>query len=136
VTALLSPWAGRRAQEHGRRGVLLIGWAALPVRGVLLALLPGAWTLIGLQAISGLSAAVFGVMMPLIAADITRTNGRYNLCMGMLGLMVFVGATISTSFAGWLATLAGTGAAFWGLSAAGLAGTVLVWLAMPETRDA
>jgi hypothetical protein len=135
VTALLSPWAGRSAQEHGRRGVLLIGWAALPVRGVLLALLPGAWTLIGLQAISGLSAAVFGVMMPLIAADITRKNGRYNLCMGLLGLMVFVGATISTSLAGWLATKAGTGAAFWGLSAAGLAGTLLVWLAMPETRD-
>jgi MFS family permease len=136
VTAALSPWAGRSAQEHGRRGVLLIGWAALPVRGVLLALLPGAWTLIGLQAISGLSAAVFGVMMPLIAADLTRTNGRYNLCMGLLGLMVFVGATISTSFAGWLATMAGDGAAFWGLSAAGLAGTLLVWFAMPETRDA
>jgi MFS family permease len=135
VTALLSPWAGRSAQAHGRRGVLLIGWAALPVRGVLLALLPGAWTLIGLQAISGLSAAVFGVMMPLIAADLTRTNGRYNLCMGLLGLMVFVGATISTSFAGWLATMAGNAAAFWGLSAAGLAGTLLVWFAMPETRD-
>jgi MFS family permease len=135
VTALLSPWAGRRAQEHGRRGVLLIGWLALPVRGVLLALLPGAWTLIGLQAISGLSAAVFGVMMPLIAADITRNNGRYNLCMGLLGLMVFVGATISTSFAGFLATKLNDSAAFWGLSAAGLAGTLLVWLAMPETRD-
>jgi MFS family permease len=135
VTAVLSPWAGRSAQAHGRRGVLLLGWAALPVRGVLLALLPGAWTLIGLQAISGLSAAVFGVMMPLIAADITRTNGRYNLCMGLLGLMVFVGATISTSFAGWLATISGNTAAFWGLSAAGLAGTLLVWFAMPETRD-
>jgi MFS family permease len=135
VTALLSPWAGRSAQEYGRRGVLLIGWAALPVRGVLLALLPGAWTLIGLQAISGLSAAVFGVMMPLIAADLTRTNGHFNLCMGLLGLMVFVGATISTSFAGWLATMAGDSAAFWGLSAAGLAGTLLVWLAMPETRE-
>jgi MFS family permease len=134
VTALLSPWAGRRAQAHGRRGVLLIGWAALPLRGALLALLPGAWTLIGLQAISGVSAAVFNVMMPLIAADITRSSGRYNLCMGLLGLMVFVGATISTSFAGWLATAAGDAAAFWGLAAAGLAGTLMVWFVMPETR--
>jgi hypothetical protein len=49
--------------------------------------------------------------------------------------MVFVGATISTSFAGWLATQVDTSAAFWGLSAAGLAGTLLVWFAMPETRD-
>jgi MFS family permease len=135
VTALLSPWAGRRAQSRGRRGVLLIGWAALPLRGVLLALLPGAPTLVGLQVISGVSAAVFGVLMPLIAADLTRGSGRYNLCMGMLGLMVFVGATVSTTFAGWLASMAGTRAAFLGLAAAGLAATLLVWLAMPETRE-
>jgi MFS family permease len=82
------------------------------------------------------SAAISGIITPNTAADLTRTNGRYNLCMGLLGLMVFVGATISTSFAGWLATMAGDGAAFWGLSAAGLAGTLLVWFAMPETRDA
>jgi MFS family permease len=135
VTALLSPWVGCRAQERGRRGVLLIGWVALPVRGVLLALLPGAWTLIGLQAIGGLSSAVFGVMMPLLAADLTRKSGRYNLCMGLLGLTVFVGASISTSFAGWLASMAGNAAAFMGLAAAGLAGTLVVWLLMPETRE-
>jgi len=135
VTALLSPWVGRRAQFAGRRGMLLLGWGALPVRGVLMGLLPGAYTLIALQAISGLSSAVFGVMMPLIAADITRQSGRYNLCMGILGLTVFVGATISTTFAGWLASMAGNNAAFYGLAAAGLAGTLLVWLAMPETRD-
>jgi MFS family permease len=116
--------------------VLLIGWAALPVRGVLLALLPNASSLILLQIIGGLSAAVFGVMMPLLAADLTRASGRYNLGMGMLGLTVFVGATISTTYAGWLATVAGNRTAFLGLAAAGLAGTLLVWLAMPETREA
>ena len=135
VTALLSPWVGRRAQIAGRRGMLLLGWGSLPLRTALIALFPGAYALIGLQAISGMSSAVFGVMMPLIAADLTRRNGRYNLCMGIFGLTVFIGATISTSFAGWLASMAGNTAAFYGLAAAGLAGTLLVWLAMPETRD-
>ena len=135
VTALLSPWVGRRAQAVGRISVMVIGWGALPVRAILMALLPGAWTLIGLQAISGISAAVFGVVMPLVAADLTRTNGRYNLCMGLLGLAVFIGATISTSFAGWLATRFGVDYAFWGLAAVGLAGTLMVWFVMPETRD-
>jgi len=38
--------------------------------------------------------------------------------------------------AGWIATVAGAQAAFLALAAAGAAGTLLLWLAMPETRDA
>ncbi len=43
VVALCSPWVGRSAASLGRRPVLLLGWAALPLRGLLLAVLPGAW---------------------------------------------------------------------------------------------
>src|SRR4029077_3533280 len=37
ITALLSPWAGRAAQVWGRRPILLLGFSALPIRGILLA---------------------------------------------------------------------------------------------------
>lgn len=136
VVALLSPWAGRAAQERGRRFVLMVGWGALPVRGVLLALLPSPYMLIAIQTLSGISAAVFGVMLPLIAADLTRGTGRFNLCMGVIGLAVFIGASLSTTLAGWMADALGESAAFMGLALAGALGTALVWLAMPETRDA
>ena len=136
VVALSSPWVGRSAARVGRRPVLILGWAALPTCAVLLAVLPGPYLLIGAQAVSGVSAAVFGVMLPLLAADLTRGTSHFNLCMGALGLAAAAGAAISTSLAGWIADTAGVTAAFGGLAAAGLAGTLLIWVALPETRGA
>ena len=98
-------------------------------------MLPGPYLLIGAQAISGVSAAVFGVMLPLLAADITRGTSHFNLCIGALGLTVAAGAAISTTMGGWIADVAGLPAAFLSLAAAGLAGTLLLWIALPETRD-
>lgn len=134
VVALLSPWVGRTAEQIGRRRLLLLGWAALPVRGLLLAVLPGGWPLVLGQAVSGLSAAVFGVMLPLLAADVTRGTSHFNLCMGVLGLATYLGAAISTTVAGEIADVAGLHAAFIALALSGALGTAMVWLAMPETR--
>jgi MFS family permease len=134
TVALMSPWIGRAAMERGRRPMLLLGWAALPLRGLMLAVLPGPYLLVAGQAVSGVSAAVFGVMLPLIAADLTRGMGRFNLCMGLFGVAVSAGAAMSTTLGGWVAESAGANIAFFALSLAGAAGTVLVWRAMPETR--
>lgn len=134
TVALMSPWIGRAAMERGRRPMLLLGWAALPLRGLMLAVLPGPYLLVAGQAVSGVSAAVFGVMLPLIAADLTRGMGRFNLCMGLFGVAVSAGAAMSTTLGGWIAESAGANIAFFALSFAGAAGTFLVWRAMPETR--
>ncbi len=85
ITASLAPWAGTLAQRIGRRPVLIVGFAAVPVRGLLLALSPGAVSLAALQALDGISAAVFGLMLPLIAADLTKQTGYLNLAIGALG---------------------------------------------------
>lgn len=134
IVALLSPWVGRAAERLGRKRMLLLGWAALPVRGVLLAVLPGAWPLVAGQAVSGISGAVFGVLLPLLAADLTLGSPHFNLCLGMLGLAIYLGAAASTSLSGAVADAAGMQAAFLLLAAAGAAGWLVLWLAMPETR--
>jgi MFS family permease len=134
VVAVLSPWVGRAAQRIGRKRLLLLGWGALPLRGLLLAVLPGAWPLVMGQAVSGISAAVFGVLLPLLAADLTVGTAHFNLCMGILGLALYLGAAISTTLSGGIADDAGMTAAFLVLAAIGLLGVVVVWLAMPETR--
>jgi MFS family permease len=136
VVALLSPWVGRSAQLSGRKWLLILGWGALPVRGLLLAVLPGAWPLILGQAVSGLSAAVFGVMLPLLAADLTLGTSHFNLCMGMLGLATYLGAAVSTTVSGGVADSAGMPVAFLMLAGTGLLGALTVWWAMPETRPA
>ena len=72
VAVACSPWAGRLAERLGRRPVLLFGFAALPLRGLLFVSLPDALPLVVIQALDGVSATVFGLAMPLIAADLTR----------------------------------------------------------------
>jgi MFS family permease len=134
ITAVLAPWAGKLAQRIGRRPVLLAGFAAVPLRAVLFATLPDALPLAVFQALDGVSAAVLGVMLPLIAADTTRRTGYLNLAIGSLGLAGGLGATFSTVLAGWIADRFGTQATCLLLAAAGAAAVLLLALAMPETR--
>ena len=70
--------------------------------------------------LDGVSATVFGLIMPLIAADLTRRTGYLNLAIGALGLAAGLGATASTTAAGWVADLFGPPAAFLGLALIGL----------------
>jgi MFS family permease len=135
VVATTSPALGRAAAVLGRRPILLCGWAALPVQGVLLAVLPGAWSIVAVQLVAGISAAVFGIMLPLVSADLTRGTSHFNLCMGVLGLCMTAGAALSTLLGGWLAQEVSMDVAFLGLAAAGLVGLLLLWTAMPETAE-
>jgi len=134
IVALMSPWVGRLAEKIGRKPLLLLGWGALPLRGLLLAVLPGSWPLVMGQAISGVSAAVFGVLLPLLAADLTLGTSHFNLCIGILGLAMYLGAAASTTMSGGIADAAGMEVAFMVLAAVGAVGSLAVWLAMPETR--
>jgi MFS family permease len=136
VVALFSPWVGRAAERIGRKRLMMLGWGALPLRGLLLAVLPGSWPLVIGQAVSGISAAAFGVLLPLLAADLTLGTAHFNLCMGILGLAMYLGAAISTTASGGVADAAGMEIAFLMLAGVGLIGFLAVWLVMPETRPA
>ena len=136
IVAVMSPWVGRSSDRWGRRPIMLLGWIMLPVQGMLYAVAPMPYAVVVCQIMSGVSAAVFGVTMTLVAADLTQRNGRFNLTLGALGVAIAIGASISTSLAGIAADTFGDKAAFLGLALAGAAGTLLLWLAMPETSDA
>ena len=134
IVAIISPWIGRTAQRSGRRPMLLLGWGLLPPQAVLYATLPGPYTLLICQGLNGISGAVFGVMMTLVAADLTRGTGRFNLTLGALGVAISIGASLSTLFAGVTVAAFGGKMAYFGLALVGLCGLLLLWIAMPETR--
>ncbi len=134
LVAVASPWVGRLAERIGRRPLLVVGFASLPLRAALFALVDDPYLLVPVQLLEGVAAAVFGVMLPLVAADLTRESGRFTLSLGMLGLAGTLGAALSTTVAGLIATGFGVDAAFWTLAASGLVAVTLVALAMPETR--
>jgi Major Facilitator Superfamily len=134
VVATLSPWIGTRAQVWGRRPLLLIGFAALPIRGVLFASVTNPTLLLAVQLLDGITAAVFAVMVPLVVADLTRGTGRFNLGQGIIGTATGVGAALSATLAGYMSDRFGSPSAFATLAAIALAGFAMVWLLMPETR--
>jgi len=134
VVAFASPWVGSYAEHWGRRPLLLIGFAALPIRGVLLAVVSDPSVLVAVQILDGVCGAVLGVLLPLVVADLTRGTGHFSAALGVVGTMSGVGASISSTLGGYLTDVYGSPAAF--LSLAGLAslGFLAVLLLMPETR--
>jgi len=134
LVVLLAPWTGRYAQRHGRRTLLLLGFAALPLRALLFGLSPDPILLIAAQLLDGLSGTALGVLTPLIIADLTMGTGRYNLAQGLVGTISALGAAVSTAVSGYLASRFGTGIAFLEILATAAAGTVALWLLMPETK--
>jgi len=135
VTAALSPWVGRSSDRLGRRPIMLLGWSMLPLQGLLYASELSPFLLLVCQLLSGVSAAVFGVTMTLVAADLTRNSGRFNLTLGSLGVAIAAGASVSTVMAGLIASWLGDPVAFLLLALAGLAGVLLLAFVMPETGE-
>ena len=136
IVAALSPWIGARAQVWGRRPLLLIGFAALPLRGLLFAVVGNPLLLVVVQLLDGITAAVFAVMVPLIVADLTRGSGHFNLGQGIVGTFIGIGASISATLAGLLSDRYGSPWAFAGLAIIAFAAFAAVSLFMPETRPA
>ncbi|MGX5774625.1 MFS transporter [Methylorubrum zatmanii] len=134
VLALTAPFVGRLAQSWGRKPLLVIGFAALPIRGLLFAFVNDPYLMVAIQVFDGISASVLGVMVPLIVSDVTRGTGRFNTALGAVGTGMGIGAALSTALAGYMADALGSHTAFLGLALVGAAGFVLVLLIMPETR--
>jgi MFS family permease len=136
VVAVISPWIGEAADRWGHRPVLLAGFATVPIRGLFFAMVRNPYVLVPVQVLEGAGGAAFGVMMPLVASDLTHGKGHYTLCLSLFGLAGGAGTAVSTALAGWTADHYGRHAAFWVLAAAGIAAVAMVGFAMPETRHA
>jgi MFS family permease len=134
IVAGFAPAIGRWADVWGRRPLLILCFAALAIRGVLFGFISDPYLIVAVQALDGISAAVLGVSLPLIVADITRGTGRFNLALGIVGSAVGIGAALSTTLAGYTMDHFGSSITFYGLAFIAVCGLALVWLLLPETR--
>ncbi|HEY3681058.1 MAG TPA: MFS transporter [Bradyrhizobium sp.] len=134
IVAWASPSVGRKAQQWGRRPLLMIGFAALAIRGLLFAVVSDPYLLVLVQVFDGITAAVFSVMVPLIVADVAFGSGHFNLAQGIVGTSIGIGASLSTVLAGYISDKFGSGIAFTGLACVAALGLATIWLVMPETR--
>jgi MFS family permease len=125
--------AGGRADQWGRKPILLLGFAILPMRAVLYTLSDASAWLIAVQLLDGVGAGIFGVLTPLVVADLMRGTGRYNLALGAVATVQGIGASASGLSIGLVVDRFGYGVGF--LTAGGVAAVALLVLlaAMPET---
>jgi MFS family permease len=133
VITLLASWTGRRAGSWGRKPLLLIAFAALPIRGFLYTLTGNPFLLIAIQILDGVGAGIFGVVSVLVIADLTRSTGRFNLTQGALAAAVGIGASLSQFVAGAIVHHAGYRTGFLFLACVALAALTILWWFMPET---
>jgi MFS family permease len=127
---------GATADRLGRKPILLLGFAVLPVRAILYTLSNDAAWLIGVQLLDGVGAGIFGAITPLLVADLTKGTGRYNLAQGAVATAQGIGASASGLFAGIVVDHFGYSVTFLALGAAACVALATLLLAMPETAPA
>ncbi|TWB90639.1 putative MFS family arabinose efflux permease [Bradyrhizobium macuxiense] len=111
-TMILTSLAAMRiAEREGYWSVLLVSFAALPVRGVLAAWLTG-WGVYPVQILDGVGAGLQSVAVPGLVARILDGTGRINAGQGAVMTFQGIGASLSPAIGGWLAQEFGYGPTF------------------------
>lgn len=131
----MSAFAGKYADIWGRRPIFMIGLIALPIRGILYSFSDDPWYLLGVQALDGIGAGIFGVIWVLIVADLTKGSGHYGVTLGLVNAAHMVGFFLSQTLAGVVVDATGTfSGGFLFLAAVATCALVLFAVAMPETK--
>jgi MFS family permease len=135
LVGLLAPWVGRSAEKHGRKPLLIVGFAALPIRAVLFAFISSPPALVAIQLLDVITGAVLGVMTAVVIADVTKGTGRFNLAQGMFGTVMGIGASVSPTLTGLIVDRFGRSAGFLSLAAEGFVALAVLVVFLPETRE-
>jgi MFS family permease len=81
------------------------------------------------------AAGIFGVIAIVIAADLTRGTGRFNLAQGLVAQCIGVGAGLSNLVAGYIVQAFGYPVGFLALAVCAAGALAFFAIAMPETRE-
>jgi predicted MFS family arabinose efflux permease len=104
------------------------------VRGVLFSFTANSYGVVAIQLLDGVAAGVFGVIAIVIASDLMRGTGRFNLAQGLVALGIGVGAALSNLISGFIIQWYGYPAGFLSLAAVAMAAFAFFALFMPETQ--
>jgi len=127
---------GRSTERFGTKPIFLLAFAFLAARGALYTVSNDPYWLVGVQALDGVGAGIFGALFPVVIADLTEGSGRFNVSQGAVATTQGLGAALSASLAGAIIVWAGYSVSFLTLAAIAAAGFTLYLLAMPETKKA
>jgi MFS family permease len=124
VTALLAIQLG---EKRGLWVVLMISFAALPIRGLIAAFFISRSGVYPVQFLDGIGAGLQSVAVPALVARILNGTGRVNVGQGAVMTAQAVGASLSPAVGGWMAQYLGYSATFIILGFFAL-GSVALWI--------
>ncbi len=127
--------AGWLCDRWGRKWVYGIGFVVLPVRILLYSLTSNPRVLVALQALDGIGAGIYGVVIVAVCADLTRGKGGFNALSGMVANALAVGGVLGPLGAGFLAQHLGFNFFFYTFAGIAAVGAVLFITLMPETGN-
>ncbi|MDF0486665.1 MFS transporter [Sphingomonas sp. H39-1-10] len=132
VMIVASLVAMKVAAGRGYWLVLLISFAALPLRAFLAGSFIEHWGVWPVQALDGIGAGLQSVAVPGLVACLLNGTGRVNVGQGAVMTVQGIGASLSPAIGGWLAQLLGYHAAFLILGSFAFASLAL-WLGFAGT---
>jgi MFS family permease len=112
--------------------VLLISFAALPLRGALAGTFIEHWGVWPVQALDGIGAGLQSVAVPGLVACLLSGTGRVNVGQGAVMTVQGLGASLSPAIGGWIAQALGYHVAFYILGSFALVSLVL-WVGFAAT---
>ena len=128
--------AARLAEQRGYWIVFLLALLALPIRGVVAAVVTGPIGLGPVQMLDGVGAGLLGVAVPGLVARILAGTGHVNAGLGAVMTAQGIGAALSPALGGLIAERFGYSASFLVLGGIALL-ALLLWLATrPVTAEA
>ncbi len=132
VMIVASLVAMKLAHRRGYWLVLLVSFAALPLRGLLAGAFIEHWGVWPVQALDGIGAGLQSVAVPGLIACLLDGTGRVNVGQGAVMTVQGVGASLSPAIGGWLAQMLGYHATFFILGGFALASLAL-WIGFAGT---
>ena len=125
--------SGRLADRLGRRPILLVGFAALVLRGLLFSFSSSPNYMVAVEALDGIGTGISGVLTVLVISDLAKGTSRFNFLQGAMQVCLGIGSFLGNLLGGLTAKSFGFPVAFIGLASVALAGLIFFAVKMPET---
>jgi MFS family permease len=124
--------SGKLCNRWGRKPIFAIAFWFLPVRIACYPLTHSPDWVVVLQALDGVGAGIFGVVIAVIAADLNR-HCRFSTLIGLFATAQGIGGVIGPLVQGRLTDRFGFGPAFFFFATVGLAAALVFQIFVPET---
>lgn len=132
VMIVVSLLAIRFVRDRGYWFVLLISFAALPLRGLIAGSFIQHWGVWPVQILDGIGAGLQSVAVPGLVARLLNGTGRINIGQGVVMTAQGIGASLSPALGGWLAEDLGYPVAFYSLGCFAIVSLGL-WIGLAST---